>query len=93
VRDWLAVELTGAFKSPKARVLWQGGVFKIFDKRGLIGQLVGNSPVKRPGWRRSWEADTEHGKLYLQGRCIACGGWIRVATKSKESLWEEKPKP
>ena len=87
MRDWLAVQLTGAVRLPKARVLYKDGIIKVFDKSGHVATLTGADPVKRKGWRRSWQTMTDQGLLFMEGKCIACGGWARVAAQSKEVLW------
>ena len=87
MRDWLAVELTGAVRAPKARVLYHDGTFKVFNKEGLVTTFTGSNPEKRKGWRRSWVAETERGTMFMRGLCIACGGWARVAARRQQELW------
>ena len=88
MRDWLAVQLSGAVSLPKARVLYKEGTFKIFDKRGHVATLHGGNPTRVKGWRRTWETYTNRGRLTMNGRCIACGGWVKVAVQNGEQLWQ-----
>jgi hypothetical protein len=88
MKDWLAVQLQGAVNSPKARVLFKDGTFKVFTKAGHVATLYGGEPKKMPGWRRAWATETNRGYLEMHGKCIACGGWASIAMKRGRELWD-----
>jgi hypothetical protein len=92
VKNWPAVELTGAISASKARVIYHEGTLKAFGKRGLIDTLASEPPKRRRGWLRTWQAQTERGVLNMRGKCMTCGGWLRVLTRPSEELWHGEEK-
>lgn len=87
MRDFKAVQLDGAVRSPRARVLFHLGQMKVFTEAGEIASAQASEPVKRKGWRLVWDVDTELGRIEMRQRCMTCGGWWKTLATSAEALW------
>ena len=90
MKDFKAVQLNGAIRSPKARVLFHLGRMKVFTEAGLIASAEAGDPVRRKGWRLVWDVDTSLGKVEMRQRCMTCGGWWKTLTTSAEALWHDE---
>ena len=84
--DIKAAALSGARDIAKARVLYQHGVLRAFDKSGkMVFEAISGEPKPLAGWRRTWTCATSKGTLQIEGKCL-CGFW-RMARRDALELW------
>ena len=87
--DHKAVSISGVKNIARARVLWKDGVLKAYTKNGLVWGVKSEAPtVRKGGWTRHWEANTESGEILMRQRCMTCHGWRKVTKIKAEQLWE-----
>lgn len=87
--DMRSVSLSGALASARARVIWDDGLLKIWNRDGFVTALKAEKPVKIRGYLARWDTKTERGNLEIRGKCLGCGGrkWWKFMTVSTETLW------
>ena len=84
--DLRGAALSGARNIAKARVLYQHGILRAFDKAGkMVYEAIATEPKPLAGWRRTWTCETMRGTLRIEGKCLC--GWWRLLRRSPEDLW------
>ena len=87
--DFKSVSVKGAFNYARARVLWRGGLLRVYTLSGPHLEIMSEQPVKRPKFLGAWDIKTQVGDITLRTKCVTCGGrkWWRVVSKSFDELW------
>ena len=87
--DLKSASMHGAFNIGRARVLWRGGLLRVFTVNGLCLEISSEQPIRRPGYMKSWSVKTDKGNIILKTKCMACGGrrWWRIVYMPFDNLW------
>ncbi len=87
--DFKSVSVKGAFNYARARVLWRGGLLRVYTVEGLQVDVMSERPVRRPRFLGTWDVKAYSGNITLRAKCVTCGGrkWWRVVSKSFDELW------
>lgn len=87
--NFRSVSIKGAFNFGRARVLWSGGLLRVFTVDGMVLETSAEEPLKKVGLLRAWSVSTVRGDITMRGKCITCGGkkWWRVTYAPDNELW------
>ena len=87
--NFRSVSISGAFHYGRARAIWSAGLLRVFGVDGIVLEVVSETPIKRPGFLRSWDANTASGTITIKGKCMTCGGrkWWRILYMPTDELW------
>ncbi len=87
--DLKSVSISGAFNYGRARVLWKGGLLKMFGIDGAMLEIMSEQPRRKRGYVAVWVAKTSKGDITMRGKCMTCSGrkWWPIYFKSKHDLW------
>jgi hypothetical protein len=87
--DLRSVSVGGKYSFGRARVLWSDGLLQVHTLDGLRLEVTSERPVRRRGFRFTWDVKTSMGDLVLSIKCVTCGGrpWVRFVTKPFQDLW------
>ena len=96
--DIKSASVSGVYNLARARVLWKGGLLRLFTPDGLVLQIRTTTPQRRKGFLSSWSValfplGESAGEVVLRSKCITCGGpkWWRVTMESANDLWNSEP--